>query len=181
MKQLNTMIGILLVLGACQPTVDNSASEAFEKNSKVIKAYVDGYVAENIDYEALYADDAIIRGTSFGAPDTLSIEDMKAQDEEFLAAFDLELVTELVLLPGVNVDTKKADGSVRYYGDWKLIIPATDSTEERSVVVKLYESFDFNEEGKIAFQQSYGDISAAFDYLVGGYEDMSEEGMEDEM
>ncbi|MDW3209357.1 MAG: hypothetical protein R8N23_05790 [Reichenbachiella sp.] len=166
MKLLNLMICALFVLGACQPPQDNSANEAFEKNSKVIMAYIEGYQSENLDYDSWYADDVVIRGTAFGAPDSVGLQDIKEQDKMFLADFDLELTSEVVLLPGVNVDTKKADGSVRYYGDWKMIRSATDSTEEKSVVVKVYESFDFNEDGKIVFQQSYGDISAAYEYLV---------------
>ncbi|SMD32953.1 hypothetical protein SAMN04488029_1314 [Reichenbachiella faecimaris] len=180
MKLLNLMICALLVLGACQPPQDNTANEAFEANSKIIMAYIEGYQSENLDYDAWYADDVLIRGTSFGAPDSLGIEDLKAQDKEFLASFDLELMTDPVLLPGVNVDTKKADGSVRYYGDWKMILQATDSTEEKSVVVKLYESFDFNEEGKIVFQQSYGDISAAYEYIMEDDDEM-ENDMDEEM
>lgn len=171
MKLLNSMICALLILGACQQPQDNTANEAFEKNSKVIMAYIEGYQSENLDYDAWYADDVVIRGTGFGGPDSVSLQEIKDQDQMFLADFDLELTSEIVLLPGVDVETKKADGSVRYYGDWKMIMPATDSTEEKSVVVKVYESFDFNEEGKIVFQQSYGDMTAAFDYLVKGDEE----------
>ncbi|WP_420582982.1 hypothetical protein [Reichenbachiella sp.] len=168
MKLLNSTICTLLVLGACQPPQDNASNEAFERNSKVIEAYVEGYQTEKLNYDVWYADDVVILGTGFGGPDSVSLQQIKDQDKMFLADFDLELTTDLVLLPGVDVETKKADGSVRYYGDWKMIMQATDSTEEKSVVVKVYESFDFNEEGKIVFQQSYGDMSAAFDYLVKG-------------
>ncbi|MEP2023858.1 MAG: hypothetical protein ABJH98_13550 [Reichenbachiella sp.] len=175
MNLFNSMICILLVLSACQPPQDNAANEAFDTNSKVVMAYIEGYKSENLDYDAWYADDVIIRGTSFGDKDSLSLDDIKAMDKMFLGAFDLQLLTDPVLLPGVSVDTKKVDGSVRYYGDWKMIKSATDSTEEKSVIVKVYESFDFNNEGKIIFQQSYGDMTAAFDYLTDNDEDEDDE------
>ena len=89
-----------------------------------------------------------------------------ASDSAIMAKYDLEIVSgTLVLLPGVNVDTKLADGSVRYYADWKGTLPATDSTEAKSGAVKWYESFDFDEEGKIIFQQSYGDARGLILYL----------------
>ena len=73
-----------------------------------------------------------------------------------------------VLLPGVNADTKEVDGSVRHYSEWEVTLPATDSTEAKSGTIKLYESFDFNEEGKIIYQQVYGDFTGLFMHLMGG-------------
>jgi hypothetical protein len=60
---------------------------------------------------------------------------------------------------------------VRYYGDWQITIPATDSTEARSGVIKYYESFDFDDDGKIIYQQGYGDYGGLFGYLHGGGDD----------
>jgi spore coat protein CotH len=57
------------------------------------------------------------------------------------------------------------DGSVRYYGQWKVTKSATDSTEATSVVIPLYSSFDFDADGKLLYQQNYGDFTAAFTAL----------------
>ena len=80
--------------------------------------------------------------------------------------FDFEIATDsLNLLPGVNAQTHETDGSVRHYTDWKVIRPATDSTEAKSAIVKIYESFDFDENGKITYQQSYGDFGGMMEVL----------------
>ena len=60
-----------------------------------------------------------------------------------------------VLILGINI----------YYGKWNITRTATDSTEAKSVLIPLYVSFDFDEEGKILFQQNYGDLTAAFESL----------------
>jgi hypothetical protein len=79
--------------------------------------------------------------------------------------FDAELKTELRLLPGVNPETNEADGSVRYYGQWEVTKSATDSTEATSVIIPIYASYDFDADGKILYQQTYGDMTAAFESL----------------
>ena len=54
---------------------------------------------------------------------------------------------------------------MRYYGAWEVTLPATDSTEAKSGIIKLYNSFDFDENGKIIYQQGYGDYSGLMMYL----------------
>ena len=44
-------------------------------------------------------------------------------------------------------------------------ITATDATAEASVIIPIYSSFDFDGEGKILFQQNFGDFTAAFNSL----------------
>jgi len=70
-------------------------------------------------------------------------------------------------LPGVDPETKKMDGSVRYYLDWEVTLSATDSTEARSGIIHFYESFDFNEDGKIVNQVGYGDFGGLMEHLHG--------------
>ena len=57
------------------------------------------------------------------------------------------------------------DGSVRGYFEWRISKDATDSTEAKSVLVKVYESFDFNPEGEIIYTQVYGNLAAGYAYL----------------
>lgn len=161
------VILILLVFIGCQPEPDNTANETFKKNSETVMAYLEGFQNESLDYAALYSSDVVLRGTAYGAKDSFNLEDIKSNDIESWEMFDFELMADTVnLLPGVNPDTKMADGSVRYYGDWKVTLPATDSTESKSGIIKLYESFDFDEEGKILYQQYYGDATGLFMYLT---------------
>ncbi|PKQ43595.1 hypothetical protein CSW08_16440 [Confluentibacter flavum] len=150
---------------ACQPKVDNTADELFNKNSETVLANIKGFEDENQDY-SMYADNAILLDTGVGAKDSLSLDDVKKNDKMLWETYDFKLITDpLVLLPGVNPDTKKPDGSVRYYGEWEVTLPATDSTEAKSAVMKYYESLDFNEEGKIILQQGYGDFGGLFTAL----------------
>jgi hypothetical protein len=156
-------------LFSCQPPVDNSAKEAFERNAATVQAYIDGFEAESIDYDKIYSKQLVVmRGTSFGSNDSTGLAELMINDRKGWAKFDFELLNKPAnLLPGVNADTKEMDGSVRYYGTWKVTLPATDSTEAKSGVIKLYESFDFDEDGKIVYQQYYGDGSGLFMYLNG--------------
>jgi hypothetical protein len=151
---------------ACQPKVDNSANEAFEKNSKTVMANLEGWQNENLDY-AMYAKDFTMLETGFGAEkDSLSLDEMMAGDKQMWATFNFKLLdSPPVLLPGVNPETKLADGSVRFYSSWEVTLPATDSTAAKSGVIKLYESYDFDAEGKIRYQQVYGDFGGLMNYL----------------
>ncbi|MGB0194878.1 MAG: hypothetical protein ACPF8Z_06715, partial [Schleiferiaceae bacterium] len=97
--------------------------------------------------------------------DSTNLEEFKANRPNWWAKYDAELLTELRLLPGVNPQTNEVDGSVRYYGQWKVTKSATDSTEATSVVIPLYSSFDFDADGKLLYQQNYGDFTAAFTAL----------------
>lgn len=171
MKLIYSLLSLSIFFVACQPKVDNSAKEAFEKNSQTVMAYLNGWQSENLDY-SIYSDSLVFNDTGFGGKDSLSLDDIKKMDKEMFERFDFKLLTDpIVLLPGVNPDTKELDGSVRYYGDWQVTIPATDSTEARSASIKFYESFDFNEEGKIILQQGYGDFGGLMTYLYGDNDD----------
>ncbi|MGM5470612.1 hypothetical protein ACS386_10065 [Flavobacteriaceae bacterium LMO-SS05] len=170
MKLFYSLLGLSIFLVSCQPKADNSANEAFEKNSQTVMANLKGFESENVDYSQ-YAADFVMRDTGFGAKDSLSLDEVKKSDKEMWATFDFKMVTEPNLLPGVDADTKMPDGSVRHYSDWKVTLPATDSTEARSGVIKLYESFDFDKDGKIIYQQVYGDFGGLMRHLFGHDED----------
>ncbi len=167
MKTVYSILCLSLLFIACQPKVDNAANETFEKNSITVLANIEGFSNENLDY-TMYADNFVLAETSFGASDSLNLDDVKARDVELWDMYDFEFVTDpIVLLPGVNAETRMPDGSVRYYGAWKVTLPATDSTEAKSGVMRMYESFDFNEEGRIVYQQGYADFTGLFMHLHG--------------
>ncbi|MBC3757432.1 hypothetical protein H7U19_03380 [Hyunsoonleella sp. SJ7] len=168
MKNLFLLFCLALIALGCKEEPDNSAQELFVKNSKIVlKAHSD-WENETLDY-SIYAEDAIALSTVFGVGvDSMLIhsDESKARDKAFLDRYDFKLLDKPpVLLPGVNPDTKLPDGSVRYYSTWEVTLPATDSTEAKSGKIKLYHSFDFNEEGKIVLEQGYGDYSGLMSYL----------------
>jgi len=166
MKSICAILFLSILFVGCQPKPDNSANEAFEKNSKTVLANIEGWQNENTDYSA-YAKDFAMRETGFGAAkDSLNLEEMKASDKQMWAMFNFKLLNAPpVLLPGVNADTKLPDGSVRHYSTWEVTRPATDSTAAKTGVIRLYESFDFDAEGKIRYQQVYGDFGGLMNYL----------------
>lgn len=179
MRFFSSIICLTLLIVSCQPKPDNSANEAFEKNSKTVMTYLEGYQNESLDYDALYSKDYWMQDTQVGVDnDSLTIADVMANDKEGWSKADFKIVSPLNLLPGVNPDTKKADGSVRYYADWEITIPATDSTEARSAVMRLYESFDFDADGKINFQQYYGDFGGLRNQLKSKEKEVPAEEME---
>ena len=171
MKIMYSMLCLALLIVGCKAEPDNSANEAnelFVKNSETaLKSMLD-WVNEKPDY-TIYADNAVAYSTYFGAENDsimMQSEESKARDKSFLAKYDFKLLTNPPeFLPGVNADTKLPDGSVRYYGAWEVTLPATDSTEAKSGVIKLYESFDFDADGKILYQQGYGDYSGLMMFL----------------
>ncbi len=168
MKFIYSILCLSLLFVGCQPKPDNSANEAFEKNSQTVLANLEGFQNENQDYSQ-YAKDFVMGDTGFGNKDSLSLEEVMKADKELWENYDFKLLTDPVnLLPGVNADTKLADGSVRHYSDWQVTLPATDSTEAKSGIIKLYESFDFDADGKIVFQQVYGDFTGLMMYLHSG-------------
>ena len=155
----------ILFVGCCQHETDNSVNEAFEKNSQTVLANLEGFQNENLDY-SMYAKDFVMRGTGFGEIDSLSLDQVITNDKQLWKKYDFKILNDtLNLLPGVNAETKLADGSVRHYSNWEVTLSATDSTEAKSGVIKLYESFDFDAEGKISFQQVYGDFTGLMMYL----------------
>jgi hypothetical protein len=169
MKSIIAILTISAVFFGCQKSaVDEGpdpATEAFNRNSETVKKDVQNWKNETPDY-SIFADDIYFYPTHFNTEaDSTSLADSMEEDKKTLAMLDFELLGELVLLPGVNAGTKEVDGSVRYYGQWKVTKSATDSTEERSGIVDTYASYDFNDEGKVTNAVMYADFSGLMRYL----------------
>jgi hypothetical protein len=139
--------------------------EKFNENCETVRSYIEGLQSENVDY-SLFADDFYRINTAFRAKqDTIRLTEFIDSRVNFAAAYDVELIIEPVLLPGVLAETGEPNGSVRYYSQWRLTTEASDEKPSKEAVIKLYESFDFNEEGKISINMVYGDFTAMFQYL----------------
>jgi len=159
---------LALLVASCKAEPDNSANELFAKNSEVALKSITDWENETLDY-SIFAENAVGLNTYFASEvDTVLIQskESKEMDKALLAKYDFKFYPNPpVLLPGVNADTKLPDGSVRYYGAWKVTLPATDSTEAKSAIVKVYNSLDFDENGKIIYTQGYGDYTGIMNYL----------------
>ena len=122
-----------------------------------MQALSESYANENVDYSR-FSDEAVFKGTLLGAPDTLRLDQIKAIHKDFFAKYDVKHMAPFNFLQGVNPETGESDGSVRFYYDMQV----TNSSNGKSVVIPIYESFDFDDEGKILYLQYYGDFTAAF-------------------
>ena len=162
MKKTIYLLTIILFFSACNSEApveekNDNISKIFEKNCETVIAYETAFCQENIDYEKFYSDKAIIKGTILGDKDSMYVADRKLAHQELWQKYDFSM-PPLNPLPGVDPETKKMDGSVRNYFD----ITITLTENGNSVTIPMYNSFDFDDEGKILFLQYYGDFTAAF-------------------
>lgn len=142
---------------SCGSNNDSAAKETFQKNSKTVLAYLEGFQNENTDY-SIFSKEFKSLNTNFGATTEMAtLEEFKEYDKNMSKIFDFKLVEKPVFLPGVDPKTGELDGSVRFYNTWEITMTKTDSTEAKTARLKFYESYDFDKEGKILFQQGYGD------------------------
>ena len=160
MKKLYFLL--LLPFIACQTS---SKHPDFDKNCEAVMTYINGFQNEDPYYDIYSKDLVVVRGTAYDAIDTTTLNQIISTDRMGWAKYNFELITEPNLLPGVDPVTHEPNGSVRYYGTWKVTIEATDSTPEASATIRLYESFDFDAEGKIVLQQYFGDGTGLFQHL----------------
>ena len=135
-------------------------SQSFEKNKKTMQELLESYANENVDYSR-FSEDVVFRGTLLGAPDTLKLDQIKAIHKDFFAKYDVKHMVPFNFLQGVNPESGKADGSVRFYYDMQV----TNSSNGKSVVIPIYESFDFDNQGKAIYVQWYCDWTASISSL----------------
>lgn len=166
MKNLYYLLTVLLILVSCDMKESNhecascaksaEAKTTFENNSKTMQLLFEGYANESVDYSK-FADDVVFRGTLLGSADSLGLDEIKGIHKEFFAKYDVKHMAPFKYLQGVNAETGKADGSVRMY----YAMQVTNTANAKSVIVPIYESFDFNDEGKAFFVQWYCDWTAS--------------------
>ena len=162
MKKTIYFLFAIFFFAACNfkdPSLAESENifKIYEKNCETVLAYENAFCQENIDYEKFYSEKAIIKGTMLGDKDSMFVADRKIAHQELWKKYDFSM-SPLDPLPGVNPETKKMDGSVRMYFD----ITITLTENGNSVTMPMYNSFDFDDEGKILYLQYYGDFTSAF-------------------
>ena len=161
MKKILYSILLCVFIFSCDATDDaSSTNQSFEENSKTMQALLDSYANENVDYSH-FADNVVFKGTVFGSPDSLKLHQIKAIHKDFFEKYDVKHMAPFNFLQGVNPETGESDGSVRFYYDMQV----TNSSNGKSVVVPIYESFDFDQEGKAIYVQWYCDWTASISSL----------------
>ena len=162
MKKTIYLLTSILFFSACNseaPVEEKSdnISKIFKENCETVIAYETAFCEESIDYEIFYSENAIIKGTMLGDKDSMYVADRMIAHQELWQKYDFSM-SPLNPLPGVNPETKKMDSSVRMYFD----ITITLTENGNSVTMPMYNSFDFDDEGKIIYLQYYGDFTYAF-------------------
>lgn len=142
-----------------------SAQAKFEANAATVAQVFADFEAESDAFFAHFASDAVWKGTGLDAPETVTLEQVRKKYIGAWSKYDYELISEVDFLPSVDPATKDLDGTVCGYFEWNISKPATDSTEMKSVRVRVYESFRFNEHGEIVYTQVYGNLLAGYQFL----------------
>jgi hypothetical protein len=158
MKQFTFSCAILALclLSACN-TNPAEQNPAYEQNMASMKAMFDGFQNKSID-PSLFAEDFVDVGTGFEEVDRNKAEAMQ-QWKMMTRVMDAEL-TKAIYLPGIDTLTMAPDGSVRYYGQWKMTMgEATQS-------LMAYGSMEFNDAGEIRNFAHYADWTATFGALL---------------
>ena len=128
MKKTIYLLAVIICISACNTSVEvelanDKVSTIFEKNCETVKEYNNAFCKEDVDYEKFYATNAIVKGTTLGAKDSMNVEDHKVAHQEMWQKYDFSTSQPLNLLPGVNSETKEMDGSVRlYFKDRKSVV-----------------------------------------------------------
>ena len=176
MQKIKFLLALLcvsvLVIGCGSPAdyseeaAPNEGELAYERNAQTALAYLDSWQSESIDYNKFFAEDYSAWGTAYGDSDTTNLEQMIEWDMRMFELYDFKIVNGPVNpLPGVNIETKEIDGSVRNYSEWAITRSVTDSTEAKTGNLRMYQAYVFNEEGKITLTLTYGDFGGLLGYL----------------
>ena len=163
MKKFLYSILLCVFIFSCNSTIDtddSSVNKSFKENSKTMQALLESYANEDVDYSH-FSEDVIFKGTLFGSTDSLKLDQIKEIHKEFFTKYDVKHMTKFNFLQGADPETGNSDGSVRFYYDMQV----TNSSNGKSVVIPIYESFDFDNEGKAIYVQWYCDWSASISSL----------------
>ncbi|MBL6649755.1 MAG: hypothetical protein ISP56_05775 [Flavobacteriaceae bacterium] len=163
MKKLIYLTLISILILACNSELKNKKSdinETFLKNSETMQALFESFAAEAVDYSR-FSEDVVFKGTILNSPDSLNLDQVKEIHKGFFAKYDVKHLGKFNYLQGVNPDTGHADGSVRMYYNMEV----TNSSNGKSIVIPIYESFDFDNEGKAIYVQWYSDWTASLESI----------------
>lgn len=160
MKNILFLTFIILTV-SCQTNEtqnkDNKINLIFSNNCKTVKSYIHDFANESIDYKKYYNDTCKIRGTYFNSQSPMNVEDRRLAHKEMWVKYDFSFSDSIVFLPGVNIETKEIDGSVRFYCDFSL----KNTENGKTVTLPIYQSYDFDNDGKFIYLQYFGDFNAA--------------------
>ena len=153
-EQLEVLQDLAVLQGKIEPL--GRAWETISGDNIDLKNYL-------LENETLIRKDTMVRKLDSDTydKDGVILDQIKASHKDFFAKYDVKHMAPFNFLQGVNPETGEADGSVRFYYDMQV----TNSSKGKSVVIPIYESFDFDDEGKAIFAQWYCDWTASLSSL----------------
>jgi hypothetical protein len=165
MKLSIPFIMAFLLLISCGTDKNNIADQKFQNNSKTILASLERFQNQKADYSSFSKDFKSLSTNFSDTTESINLDEYIENNKKMLEILQFKLVETPVFLRGVDSETGMVDGSVRYYGVWEITLKKTPTTEAKTARLKVYESFDFDEDGKILIQQAYGDFSALTSFI----------------
>ena len=159
MKSSIPFLVVFLLLISCGSNKEIMAYQKFEKNAKTVMDYLEGFQNQKIDYSS-YSKDFTSLTTTFGdSKATITLDELKETNNMMFEVLQFKLLEKPVFFTGVDPKTGVIDGSIKFYGNWEITLKKTNTTNGKTARLKVYESIDFDRDGKILFEQGYGDFS----------------------
>lgn len=167
MKKLLFLLLIGFLIYACNSNEKKEASDnndmqtMYEQNLAVVKSMISDFENKNMDaFMSNVADSVTWNSPMYG--DTVQTKaHYKESLQYWLDNWDSLHLESPIFLPGVDTVTKKPDGSVRYYGQWKGVHKATGKHTD----VNFYEFFNFNADHKITNNGQFFDVGGLMNSL----------------
>ena len=153
MKKFLLSLVIVAALVACNNSTavkTTAADEAYAKNLATAQAFEAAFAAEDSVKMASYVSDNFVWSPPMVGQDSLSKDAWYAQMQVFMSTFNDITFTNPLWRKGVDMDNN-LDGSVRVYGLWNSKFASSGKTG----LLKYYCTFDFDKDGKIAWQGEF--------------------------
>jgi ketosteroid isomerase-like protein len=153
MKKFLLSLVIMAALVACNNNTavkTTAADEAYAKNVATAQAFFAAFSAKDSVKMASYVSDNFVWSPPAVGLDSLSKDKWYAQMQVFMSTYNDITFTNGLWRKGVDVNNN-LDGSVRVYGLWNSKFASSGKTS----LLKYYCTFDFDKDGKIAWQGEY--------------------------
>jgi ketosteroid isomerase-like protein len=153
MKKFLLSLVIMAALVACNNNTavkTTAADEAYTKNLATAQAFFAAFAAKDSVKMASYVTDNFVWSPPAVGQDSLSKDKWYAQMQVFMSTYNDITFTNGLWRKGVDNDNN-LDGSVRVYGLWNSKFASSGKTS----LLKYYASFEFDKDGKIAWQAEY--------------------------
>ena len=153
MKKILLSLVIVAALVACNNSTavkTTAADEAYTKNLATAQAFFAAFAAKDSVKMASYVTDNCMWSPPAVVQDSLSKDVWYAQMQVFMSTFNDITFTNPLWRKGVDMDNN-LDGSVRVYGLWNSKFASSGKTG----LLKYYCTFDFDKDGKIAWQGEF--------------------------